>query len=132
MTGLTGFSSVHARTREKYREVRKQIYGAKENDPKTRQTHQGWQRAGDNAGTGSPVATIQKLFADNADTTSVVSRADDCPELAAVIEAVLPGCQRRSRRHYPVVTLRNVLMNLAEQHFVIDEYGWWRIPGRSI
>src|SRR5262249_44318816 len=78
------------------------------------------------------VATIQKLFADNADTTSVVSRADDCPELAAVIEAVLPGCQRRSRRHYPVVTLRNVLTNLAKQHFVIDEYGWWGIPGRSL
>src|SRR5262249_60388222 len=103
MTGLTDFSSVHARTREKYREVRKQIYGAKENDPKTRQTHQGWQRAGDNAGTGSPVATIEKLFAHNAShTTSFVSRAVDGQERAAGIEAALPGCHRQVSERQPV------------------------------
>lgn len=60
------------------------------------------------------------------DASYLYNEAEDNPELAAAIKAVVPEYRQKRRRvRTQVNALRKALTALAEQHFTTDRFGWW-------
>jgi hypothetical protein len=78
------------------------------------------------------LAAIRKRADRHFDASYLYNEAEDNPELAAAIKAVVPEYQQKRRRgHTQVAALRKALADLAEQHFTTDRYGWWYLKETS-
>jgi hypothetical protein len=68
------------------------------------------------------IVEIQRAFGGKCfDTTSVILKARECPELATAIETAIPNSRRRRS-----IRFRALLTDLAQKHFTTDPAGWWR------